>query len=99
MPVSIEAELVGVTPARFTVQPQALSVVVGNGSALLHPASDAIVATAELAARSVSSSAAPPALGDERRSVNQLLERAAPLAHRLVAPVVTAAAGAAVASV
>jgi hypothetical protein len=43
VPVAIETKLVGVTPARFSILPGALSVVVGNGSGLLQPAPDATV--------------------------------------------------------
>jgi diacylglycerol kinase (ATP) len=50
MPVAIGAKLVGVTPARFSVLAQALTVVVGNGRALLNPTSDALVAACVSAA-------------------------------------------------
>src|SRR5207249_5003007 len=43
MPVSIESKLVGVTPARFTVLTGALSVIAGDGNALLQPSSTELV--------------------------------------------------------
>ena len=43
IPVSIESKLVGVTPARFTVVTGALSVIVGDGSALVQPPSTALL--------------------------------------------------------
>jgi hypothetical protein len=51
MPVSIESKLVGVTPARFTVLTGALSVIAGDGAALLQPASSEVVRASASAAR------------------------------------------------
>jgi diacylglycerol kinase (ATP) len=51
MPVSIESKLVGVTPARLTVLTGALSVIAGDGGALLYPPSTALMRASATAAR------------------------------------------------
>ena len=53
MPVSIESKLVGVTPAHFSVLTGALSVIVGDGSALLQPPSMALVLASASAAHTL----------------------------------------------
>jgi hypothetical protein len=53
MPVSIESKLVGVTPARFGVLTGALSVIAGDGPALLHPASTELVRASASAAHTL----------------------------------------------
>jgi hypothetical protein len=53
MPVSIESKLVGVTPARFTVLSGALSVIAGDGNALLHPSSAELVRASAAAAHTL----------------------------------------------
>jgi len=55
MPVSIESKLVGVTPARFTTLPRAVSVIVGQTGALLEPAAPALVQTSRYVASSLGS--------------------------------------------
>jgi hypothetical protein len=59
MPVSIESRLVGVTPARFTTLQGALSVIVGESTALLHPVAPALVH----ASRGAAAALAPAAAG------------------------------------
>ncbi|HEX8967051.1 MAG TPA: YegS/Rv2252/BmrU family lipid kinase [Chloroflexota bacterium] len=108
MPVSVESRLVGVTPARFTVLPRALSVVTGHGSALLHPTTPGLMAASVSAARAMrptdsapadSSVPAPAPPGPTSRSLQMLVPAAgraldaAPVARSLAAPVVTALVG------
>jgi diacylglycerol kinase family enzyme len=61
MPVSIESKLVGVTPARCTTLPGALSVIVGETDALLHPAAPEVVEASRSAASMLAN---PPAAAD-----------------------------------
>jgi diacylglycerol kinase (ATP) len=60
MPVSIESKLVGVTPARFTSMPGALSVIVGNTEALVDPVAPALVRASGLAAGALAPTPPPP---------------------------------------
>jgi hypothetical protein len=53
MPVSIESKLVGVTPARFTLLTGALSVIAGDGTALLDPSSTELVRASASAAHTL----------------------------------------------
>jgi diacylglycerol kinase (ATP) len=113
MPVSVESKLVGVTPARFTVLTEGLSVIAGDGSALLHPVSAELVRVSAFAAHSLApasggrdSDGAPPPLA--KSSTAGLLQRLMPAAGRaldsaasarpIVFPLLSAAVGVATAS-
>lgn len=59
MPVSIESKLVGVTPARFSALPGALTVIVGDGAALGDPVAPALVEASRVAAGALAPGLAP----------------------------------------
>jgi hypothetical protein len=86
MPVSIESKLVGTTPARFSVLHGALSVVVGETTALIHSGSPALLQASQTAASAQTPqpepvvAAAPVEVGINTRA----LELVVPVAGRTV---------------
>jgi diacylglycerol kinase (ATP) len=87
MPVSIESKLVGVTPARFTVLTGALSVIAGDGDALNHPSSAAMVRASAVAARTLAPCPTENGAGDTshqlvHQSSSRFLEVIVPVAGR-----------------
>jgi diacylglycerol kinase (ATP) len=95
MPVSVESKLVGVTPARFTVLTEALSVITGDSSALLHPSSMEVVRAADALARTLAP-AAPQQVSDGasrhivKQSSSKLLQVLVPIAGRALDGAVSA---------